>query len=48
MDRFAVVAAVLLIPPVGVGITLVAEFGGRVDVAAILLLSAPGVGIRAR
>ena len=46
VNGFAIVAAVLLVPPVGVGVALATELGGRVDVAAILWLSASGTARR--
>lgn len=42
MYGFAKVTAVLLVPPVGIRVALVAELGRRIDVAAILWLSASG------
>lgn len=36
MNRFAIIAPFLLIPPVAVGVTVLARDPGRIDVASIL------------
>ena len=38
VDRFTVVAAFLLVPPVGVGITELTLFRRRIDISTILVV----------